>query len=396
MSREETEQILKELVTEQYQIVENIRSNEESMKSKIQRMAVIMEQRLELLDSSMSIQFVSEISSEITRILRENNIATASCVYQYLDDKYKNPELSKWGKIGSQVSDLGQVGLGQRIEECSSVSELGTQLSQTKIAKNNYDRMGSILSNRIDTIRARLYQLGVKQMDDEKYRRPISIHDFKHFVPDDEELHRINEGVVYWIRQQAKALEDIAKLYEEFPATDLEHAKQYFNANKMLATLYTSVKDVKWSGDLSFWFDRNYWANAQSAHDSGNSTKFDSNLCAYCSRDIDIDPDDYHVMVYDKTSPSGYRCDNCNGTAVFNRETTREQVTDRKPEIERMARDVINHLPYYPEFFSHFRLTYIRDKIMARKLNISERFSVASIAGKEEIVVNPDLLSPKK
>ena len=106
-------------------------------------------------------------------------------------------------------------------------------------------------------------------MGEEKYRNPISIYDFKHMVPDDEELQRINEGVVYWIRQQAKGLNDIADLYSEFPAVELEHAKQYFQANKMMALLYTSIKDVKWSGDLSFWFDRNYWAKAQSAHDSG-------------------------------------------------------------------------------------------------------------------------------
>ena len=358
------------------------------MKDRIQKLAQIMEQRIQLLDPNLQIA-IHEISSEISRVLRDKQLEIAPYVYAYLPEKYKNPELVKWGKIGKQISELGHIASGQRIEECSSISALGQELSKTKIAKNENDRITSTLSHRIDTIRARLLQLGVKQMDDEKYRNPISIHDFKHMVPDNEELQRINEGVVYWIRQQSKALNDIADLYEEFPAVDLDHAKQYFNANKMMCTLYTSIKDVKWSGDLSFWFDRNYWARAQSAHESGNSTKYDSNLCAYCSRDVDIDPDDYHVMVYEKTSPSGYRCDNCQGTAVLRRMGgTREQITDRKPEIERMARDVINHLPAYPEFFAHFRLHYIRDKIMSRKTVISERFSVASMS-KEEIVVDP-------
>lgn len=357
------------------------------MKDRIQKLAQVMEQRIELLDPNLQIA-IHEISSEITRVLRENQCAIAPYVYEYLPEKYKNPELSKWGKIGKQISELGHVASGQRIEECSSISVLGQELSKTKIAKNEQDKVTSTLSNRIDSIRARLLSLGCKEMDDEKYRSPISIYDCKHMVPDDEELGRINEGVEYWIRQQSKALADIADLYHEFPAVDIEHAKQYFNANKMLATLYTSVKDVKWSGDLSFWFDRNYWAKAQSAHDAGNSTKFDSNLCAYCSRDVELDPMDFHVMVYDKFSPTGYRCDNCNGTAVFDRNTTREQVTDRKPEIERMARDIVNHLPYYPEFFLHFRLTYIRDKIMSRKIRIAEEFSKASM-GKEKIVVDP-------
>ena len=361
------------------------------MISRIQRLAEIMEQRIDLLDPAMALITKSQISTEITRVLRENNCAIASHVNDYLPTKFKNQNLARYDRIAEKVVE-GTVAGCQKLED-SSISDLENMLNVSKTAKNDADKLVTNLNNNIDNIRAEFLRRGIKQVGDEKYRSPISIHDCKHMVPDNEELQRINEGVVYWIRQQAKALEDIAKLYEEFPATDLEHAKQYFNANKMLATLYTSVKDVKWSGDLTFWFDRNYWANAQSAHDAGNSTKFDSILCAYCSRDIDIDPMDFHVMVYDKTSPTGYRCDNCDGTAVLNRETTREQVTDRKPEIERMARDVINHLPYYPEFFSHFRLHYIRDKIMARKLRISERFSIASIAGKEEIVVPPN---PKK
>jgi hypothetical protein len=392
VSREETDNILKTLTKEQEIIVEDIETHEGTMKAKIKRLAQILEQRIELLDPTLTIT-ISQISTEIRRLLTEKNCAIAPHVNDYLDERYKNQNLARYSKIAENVVDGTIVG-SQPLEDLS-ISDLEGMLEVSKNAKNNADKLVTNLGNNIDNVRAEFLRRGVRQVGDEKYRSPISIYDFKHMVPEDEELQRINEGVVYWIRQQAKGLEDIADLYSEFPAVTVEHATQYFYANKMMATLYTSIKDVKWSGDLSFWFDRNYWAKAQSAHDAGNSTKFDSNLCAYCSRDVDIDQYDYHVMFYDKSSGTGYRCDNCNGTAVLDRETTREQVTDRKPEVERMARDVINHLPSYPEFFQHFRLHYIRDKIMARKTVISEIFSRASM-GKEEIVVDPSKLKIKK
>ena len=387
MSREETDRILRDLQKEQEIVIQDIETHEGTMKAKIQRLAQIMEQRIELLDPTLTIT-LSEISAEISRVLRDNKCALAEHVNDYLEGKYKNQNKARYSKIATNIVDCTVEGC--KPLEDSSISDLEGRLEILKNGKNDADKLVTNLNNNIDNLRAEFMRRGVRQVGEEKYRNPISIYDFKHMVPEDEELQRINEGVEYWIRQQAKGLNDIADLYKDFPAVDIDHAKQYFYANKMMANLYTSIKDVKWSGDLSFWFDRNYWAKAQSAHDSGNSTKFNSNLCAWCSRDVDKDPMDFNVMYYDKFSPTGYRCDGCNGTAVLDRGTTREQVTDRKPEMNRMARDVINHLPAYPEFFQHFRLHYIRDKIMSRKLVISERFSDASMGGKEEIVVNTD------
>ena len=227
MSREDTDRILRDLQKEQEIVIQDIETHEGTMKAKIQRLAQIMEQRIELLDPTLTIT-ISEISTEIRRVLLENKCAIANHVNEYLEGKFKNQNMARYSKIATNIVDCTVEGC--KPLEDSSISDLESRLEILKDGKNDADRLVTNLTNNIDNLRAEFMRRGVRQVGEEKYRNPISIYDFKHMVPDDEELQRINEGVVYWIRQQAKGLEDIASLYAEFPAVDIEHAKQYFQA----------------------------------------------------------------------------------------------------------------------------------------------------------------------
>ena len=52
-------------------------------------------------------------------------------------------------------------------------------------------------------------------------------------------------------------------------------------------------------------------------HAAGNSDKFPTMLCGYCSRQNTYDPDDFEIMRFDHTSPSNYRCAKCGGVEVI-------------------------------------------------------------------------------
>ena len=74
MSREETEQILRSLNKEQDIAVEDILTQEGSMKDRIINLARILEKRIELLDPDITIHQVHEISAEITRVSKRKGL----------------------------------------------------------------------------------------------------------------------------------------------------------------------------------------------------------------------------------------------------------------------------------------------------------------------------------
>ena len=140
-------------------------------------------------------------------------------------------------------------------------------------------------------------------------------------------------------------------------------------------------------GSRGFWLDRNYWKKVQSSHDSGNSTKFVSTLCAWCSKDIDDDPRERHIMHYDKSSPTTYRCSRCHGTAVLDKGNSREQVGDKSEENDMMAREILAHAELYGDLFEDWRTRWLEPTIYGRKRAIQEPFSKSSIGGADSIVV---------
>lgn len=83
-----------------------------------------------------------------------------------------------------------------------------------------------------------------------------------------------------------------------------------------MANVQEVINEDKWSGDMSFWFDREYHAKIQSKHDAGNSTLFPSTLCKNCSKNVDEDPKDCVKMKYWRPSPTGYICSQCGGTEI--------------------------------------------------------------------------------
>ena len=241
--------------------------------------------------------------------------------------------------------------------------------------------------NKIEKLREEGHRRGI-ELCGEKYREQISCYDFRMAVPNDQDLEWYNKQTSENLVATGIAIKEFGeKDFLDFPPHDTDIAKKYTEASRVWRILFLTIKEKKWSGDLAFWFDRNYFKEVQSSHDSGNSTKFPTTLCAWCSRDIDDDPKDYHIMKYDKTSPTKYKCDNCDGTAVLDRGNSREQIGDKFEEVHRLAADTVNHAPFYADLFQDWRKRWLNDTIYARKRAIAGEFSESAF-GKGKLVVS--------
>jgi DNA-directed RNA polymerase subunit RPC12/RpoP len=388
-SRQQTEEQLRELRQEERDLYDSLENHNETLKSKILRIAQVIEERINLLDPMLPKELsINQISSIITRQLRAYNMPFAHWVSEYLPDKYKNPNIHKHTKLIIDLKDLidASVQPTELIEQSSNI-QLDSLVQYIDRAKNINDDLGTLLNSRKEIALQEAVRRGMKEIAGEKIRDSISARDYRFEIPDDAELAELNAEV---IKQGERVLHEydvfIHEKYPVYPATIKEKARQYGNSFRVYANMIAIINEEKWSGDVDFWLDRNYWKKVQSSHKSGNSTMFPTTLCLRCSKDIDENPKDFHVTKYDKTSPTGYRCDNCGSIEIDDRFTSREQVGDKGPEVDRMASDIVNHIEHYVDIFKDVRINNMNPAIQARKRAISNKFRIASM-GKEEIVV---------
>ena len=387
-SRQQTEELLREKRFNENVLVDKILHHEGSMKALIIELADSMAERFELLDPMFPADFsLSQISSMISRALQPNPIADV--VRRYLPEKYKNTNMQRAyetiDKLSSIIQHCGH-DVRKQLEQLSNL-DIDSQAQFIKKAQNLADDIGTILNNAEISLQQEAIRRGMGEIGGEKIRDQISCYDFRMPVPDDQTLHWYNKQTSENLIATGEAITEFgAKDFLDFPPHDVDIAKRYTEASRIWRIIFLTVKEKKWSGDPGFWCDRNFWQKVQSSHDSGNSTKWDTTLCAWCSRDIDNDPMDRHIMKYDKTSPTTYRCDNCGGTAVLDKGNSREQVGDKKEENDRMAADIISHAPFYSDIFADWRERWLNPTIYARKRAIQEEFSKASF-GKEKLVV---------
>lgn len=386
-SRKATEEELRKLRLKENQLTEQIARQEGTLKDLVIELAETMEARYLLLDPTLPPDFmITQISSQISRSLRSMQHPMANWVYEYLPAKYKNPRTGKHHQLVNSINALvdNTVPPVNRIEE-SSNSGLETSIDYLKKTMQINDDLKTLFTNNLWSIRAVALSRGIG-LGDEVYRDQISARDYRYELPDDAELAEMNQEVVDQARREISAKLKWIEKYQECPATTLEDATKYANAFRVSANAYESIVEDKWSGDMTFWFDREYWNLVQSAHKAGNSTMFPTTLCEKCSENVAEDPKDFHRMKYNKSSPTGYKCDRCGGIAVLLRENTREQVGDKEPNVYRDATDLLNHFPNYCDIYLDWRERYKSPEIYSRKAAIHEEFAEGAF-GKGKTVV---------
>jgi hypothetical protein len=387
-SRQVTEDKLRELRQEERDIYDSFEIHDTTLKSKILRIAQVIEERINLLDPMLPKELsINQISSTITRQLRAFNMPFAHWVSEYLPDKYKNPNIHKHSKLIIDLKDLidASVSPTELLEQSSNI-QLESLVQYIDKAKNVNDDLGTLLNSRKEIALQEAIRRGMREIAGEKIRDAITARDYRFEIPEDAELDELNAEVITQLRRVIHEYEVFIQNFIEYPGYTKEDARKWGNSARTYANMMAIVNEKKWSGEVDFWLDRNYWKKAQSSHKSGNSTFFPTTLCAVCSKDIDNDPKDFHVTKYDKTSPTGYRCDNCGSIEIDDRFNSREQVGDKGAEVDRMASDIVNHLEYYVDIFKDWRIRSLNPAIYARKRAIANKFRDSSM-GKEAIVV---------
>lgn len=387
-SRQQTEERLRELRREENHIIEYIRDNNGTIKERVQRWEQILKDRMELGDPLLDKSFTKEqISTYITRSLRAENCATAEIVYRYVSDDCKNQSYSRWGKVGKTVQMLaeGQLPVGYQLEDLSN-PEMELAYEKLGEAKDEFDRAIS----QINKQKAQMEFIAYKkhfQLSGNKFRRPISEADFDEDVP-----KTIEDKVKYnaeLLNDLGEGFKDISKKYEKSPPRLEEELDEDTNILETVLAVIQPLRDFKSTGDIVHAFERQYISEVQSKHAAGNSSKFPNKLCANCS-DVDTlraDPE-FELMLYDTTSPSGYRCRKCKGTIPRKRGMSRENVGDRTAYLWNAAQNTVLYLPLFGKLMSRLgKLVQLKED--SRKDVIAPFFSDASISGATWKVAKP-------
>ena len=376
-SRSATELEKRELIGQENQLIDKIINHDGSMKDMIIQLANIVKQRIDLLDCDFA---VSEISTYITRQLRQLDCPIASHVYEYLPDEYKNPSYSKWGKVGKTVQMLaeGHVPSGYQLEQLSN-PEMEAAYEQANKAKDELDHAISQLNKQKSQMEFVAYKKKYK-LGGYNWRRPISENDFDEPVPDSIEWF-VDRNVEFF-KKIGNAFHSIAEKYSRAPPREQEELEEDYHVLETFYQVLKPLDDSKHTGDILHQFERQYIAAGQSKHAAGNSDKFDTKICIKCS-DIDTlraDPE-YELMIYDPTSPTKLRCRKCNGTIPDDRFMSREEVGDRTEYLMRVAGNVIRYLPLLGNLLTRWSDNHIQPKEDSRKDVLAAFFEDASISG---------------
>jgi len=383
-SRHATEEELKNFRRNENVLLDAISKGHASISALVLELARSMEERFNRNDPLLPDGFcVDQICSIIQRSLRSMDPPCDFRVRRVLPDKYKNMHMAREIKVIDSLNNI--------IEDCvqdvrnSDNARLEVSLEFLKKADHLKADLGTLLTNKIWAVRAEALRRNIK-LGDETYRDQISARDYRYELPDDMDLQTANEEVIFQGQREIEAKLKFLDKYKECPATTLQDATKYANAFRVSANMFEDVVEDKWSGEMVFWFDREYWKHVQSAHKAGNSTWWPTTLCARCSANVAEDPKDFHRMKYSMKSPTGYLCDNCGGTEVLLRENTREQIGDKEANVFRDAADVLNHIPSYASIYLDWHERFKSPEIYSRKAAIREEFEDAAF-GKGKIVV---------
>jgi hypothetical protein len=383
-SRQQTEEEKRNLRASERVIIDEITNNEGSIKSKALEWAQILERRIELLDVPFQ---VDQICTDMKRVLRSMGCKIADNLDHYLPEKYKDQSYSKWGKLGAVAQALqeGRMPYGQRLEQCSN-PEMETVYETKLEMKNELDRTISTLNKEIAQIEFVAYKKKF-QLSGHKFRRPISEADFDEDVP-----KTLEEKVEYnadLLNDLGDGFKDIAIKYRKSPPRIEAELDEDTNILETVLVVIQPLRDFKSTGDILHAFERQYISDIQSKHAAGNSDKFPTKVCKKCSDVATLRSDpEFELMLFDSTSPTGYRCRKCKGTEPRLRGMSREQVGDRTAFLFNKAEDVVRYLPLFGKMMSRLG-HYVQLKEDSRKDVIAPFFSDASISGATWKVAKP-------
>lgn len=386
-SRQQTEEQLRELRQKEQNLISELSDLNGHLGTRLQAWAQIVEELINSADQNYNFT-ISQISTYIRRECQKRHFQFASNVNRYLSDKYKDPNMIRIHHLEDKLTDAlcNQIDC-KRMEQYSR-TELEFERELLQKTKYDIDKEQMRINHRIEDIDREAINRGYDEIAGEKIRDQISERDYRYEIPEDFGLDYLNEQVTIQGNRWIKALNVFFNIkYPDRKGHVRQEVYHWANAIRVMANVQEVINEDKWSGEETFWFDREYHAHIQSKHDAGNSTMFPTTLCANCSKNVDEDPKDCVKMKYWRPSPTRYICGQCGGTEIKKRENTREQVGDKEADVFHDASDVLNHIPFYADVFISYAESVKSPPIYSRKEAISGPFSKSAIGGVDKLVV---------
>src|SRR6185369_1699634 len=315
---------LSSLHIEQSQLISLIKNKEGSIKQKVNRWAVILEELINLADPDIDpLLTVNQISTYIANSCRSYHIAIADDVHHYLPDKYKNPNKQNFliEDSGTQSRNWGGIEPSLLIDELSHLPAEEIKKLPSSIKIMLYD---TIMKNKnlieSDALEQH-YQLNdKKQREAIRTPRPFPSRPTKYTVE---------------VRRHADILNQWADIVDERCPPPAELEEEFAAGERAATKIYENFINEKYSLALGEWLERDLYRVHQSKHGAAVKDKVQTLLCKKCSI-LDREEwqaGDFVQCRWDWNSPSHWKCPNCGEMEDFVlRPLTREQCGDKGHE----------------------------------------------------------------
>jgi|SRR5215510_792069 len=383
-------------------IIQISKTHDKTWKQEIRILAQIKEKKL-ILNGQESL--ISNISTEITNLFREQGIKIAPWVCDYLDSKYKDPS-----KMHGRPSDDGNDAIiipdaplttnSHFIQTLRTFPHIMSMLPATEIAE---------ICSLGETIKSKSEQRAYAEHITLLPSNSSSLIDQTNESKQDNQEHLTTDkpvphGTLMYkaCLDASKQWKDIADRVFEFPIEILNQDRAIADGIKTLHSLMDPALDLKYSKNWLDWFRTEQLRDIYGKHAAGVMSFSVTNLCAACSDEktrewVRMEPVceqayssyrclqcDYQI---DTVCPScnltmkevdkpgiKWECPECNSRTPMLRDLTREQVGDKSSIVMEKAIEVLEHIPTLVSWCAWYR-DWIELRVAGRKERLSDELS---------------------
>jgi transcription elongation factor Elf1 len=350
----------------------------------IRTLADIMERELLLLDQQWLIKNISE---EITRVYRDNNISIWEHVDRYLSPRFKNEKLST-----STSAPPGP----QVLEQLSTLMTNLFQIPREQIAEiHNTTRQLQLQCKK----RAEVEHIAL--IPDDNSSNADQINDGKEDNRDHVTIDkpRPHGSLTYdAMTESIEMMTGVRGRISEFPPEILAKDGLIADGIRVWNTWMGPALDLKYSKNWLDWFRTEKYRDIYGKHAAAVMSFSVTNLCANCSDEktkewVRMEPVTANAFSTYKCLQCGYKldtvcpacnlplkesekqvvgwqCSNCEGTVPLERDLTREQVGDKSSIIVDAAMEVLNHIPNFMAFCAWYS-DWVDPYVAGRKIRLS-------------------------
>jgi hypothetical protein len=347
---------------------------------------------------------IENISREITRMYKEQDIRVWANVERYLPPKFKlknnnnyNFDNSVASAAAIEYSSSRLPSLeGDLLEQLSNVVQNISHAPATNVAQLEH-----------------LFAIGNKQCKNRAKDEHIALY------PDENSssADQINQGMQGdrprvttdhprphgsksrdAIARCIKVFQEIHDRFFDFPPEILEKDDEIAAGFDTIPVLFKPGLDLKYSKNWLDWWTAEKYRDIYGKHAAGVISFSVTNLCANCSDEntrewVRMDPvslkayDTYECFQcgyrVETVCPScnlsmklldkpirGWQCQECGNSTPMTRDLTREQIGDKTSIVMDAAIKVMNHIPFFVSFCSWFR-DWTDPYIAGRKIRLS-------------------------